>query len=118
MASEDTHAHPHGNMVAQPVDPVTAAQSSLREAMSAATIESGKGARMDLSDEFDLSEVSPAKCATTPVSGSYAIVVSVGVRHDPVPVLQAQDPGPVASGPHPVVSPSSVPRPLPRLLPL
>ena len=60
-SNEGTQAHSHGNMVAQPVDTITtAAQSSPREAMSAATIESGKEANAELSD-FDISEDSPAK---------------------------------------------------------
>ena len=53
MASEDTHAHSHGNMVAQPVDPISAAQSSA--AMSRAGSTEGKEAVLD----FDLSEDSP-----------------------------------------------------------
>ena len=58
---EGTHAHSHGNMVAQPVDTITtAAQSSPHDAMSAATIGSGKEANTELSD-FDISEDSPVK---------------------------------------------------------
>jgi hypothetical protein len=54
MASEDTHAHSHGNMVAQPVDPISAAQASA--AMSQAGSADGKEAI-----SFDLSEDSPDK---------------------------------------------------------
>ncbi len=59
-SNEGTQAHSHGNIVAQPVDTITtAAQSPPREAMTAATTESGKEANAELSD-FDISEDSPA----------------------------------------------------------
>ena len=61
MASDSTHAHSHGNMVAQPVDPM-AAQAS-RDSMSPGSLlaKEAKDDTAELSEDFNFSEDSPTK---------------------------------------------------------
>ena len=65
MASEVSHTHTHGNMVAQPVDSTTAAAAS--EAMPLGSSQA-KDTVSDQSIEFDLSEDSPTKPETRDLS--------------------------------------------------